>query len=61
MMPLFVNTPDPMLRVRVVTTKDYSTKTLKTLQRAGVLHVEQSEELKPLDREAIEHERREVS
>ncbi|TET41656.1 MAG: hypothetical protein E3J66_05000 [Dehalococcoidia bacterium] len=61
MMPLVVNTPDPMLRVRVVTTKDYSTKTLKTLQRAGVLHVEQSEELKPLDREAIEHERREVN
>jgi len=61
MMPLVVNTPDPMLRVRVVTTKDYSTKTLKTLQTAGVLHVEQSEELKPIDREAIEHERREVN
>ncbi len=50
-----------MVRVRVVTTKDYSTNTLKTLQRAGVLHVEQSEDLEPIDREAIEHERREVN
>jgi len=49
-----------MAKVRVVTTKDYSTKTLKTLHRAGVLHVEESEELKPIDKEAIEQERREV-
>jgi len=60
MIPLVVNTPDPMVKVRVVTAKDYSTKTLKTLHRAGVLHVEQSEELKPIDREAIEDERRQV-
>ncbi|MFW6118509.1 MAG: V-type ATP synthase subunit I [Chloroflexota bacterium] len=50
-----------MTKVRVVTTKDYSTKTLKTLHTAGVLHVEESEELKPVDKEAIEQERREVS
>jgi len=59
-MPLVVNTPDPMVKVRVMTTKDYSTKALKTLHRMGVLHVEESEELKPIDREAIERERREV-
>jgi len=57
---VIVNTPDPMVKVRVVTTKDYSTKTLKTLHRAGVLHVEESEELKPVDKEAIEQERKEV-
>jgi V/A-type H+-transporting ATPase subunit I len=57
---LIVNTPDPMVKVRVMTPKDYSTKTLKTLHRAGVLHVEESEELKPVDKEAIEQERREV-
>jgi len=57
---LIVNTPDPMVKVRVMTPKDYSTKTLKTLHRAGVLHVEESEELKPIDKEAIEQERREV-
>ena len=60
MIPLIVNTPDPMAKVRVVTTKDYSTETLKTLHAAGVLHVEESEELKPVDKEAIEQERKEI-
>ncbi len=59
-MPLIVNTPEPMSKVRVMTAKDYSDNALKTLHRAGVLHVEESEELKPVDREAIEHERRGV-
>ena len=61
MMPIILNTPDPMAKVRVMTAKDYSNKALKTLHRAGVLHVEESEELKPIDREAIEHERRQVA
>ena len=60
MIPLIVNTSDPMAKVRVVTTKDYSTKTLKTLHATGVLHVEESEELKPVDQEAIEEERRKI-
>jgi len=60
MIPLIVNTPDPMAKVRIVTTKDYSTKTLKTLHTTGVLHVEESEELKPVDKEAIEEERRKI-
>jgi len=55
-----VNTPDPMVKVRVMTPKDYSTQTLKTLHSVGVLHVEESDELKPVDKEAIERERREV-
>jgi len=49
-----------MSKVRVVTTKDYSTKTLKTLHTTGVLHVEESEELEPVDRVAIEGERRKI-
>jgi len=61
MIPLIVNTSDPMAKVRVVTTKDYSTKTLKALHTIGVLHVEESEELKPIDKEAIEGERRKIS
>lgn len=61
MMPLILNTPDPMVKVRVMTAKDYSNKALKTLHRAGVLHVEESKELKPVDREAIERERGEVA
>ncbi|MFO7773211.1 MAG: V-type ATPase 116kDa subunit family protein [Dehalococcoidia bacterium] len=60
MPPLIVNTADPMAKVRVVTTKDYSTKTTKTLHTAGVLHVEESEELKPVDKEALERERRAI-
>ncbi len=60
MVPLIVNTSDPMSKVKVVTTKDYSTKTLKTLHTTGVLHVEESEELEPVDREAIEGERRNI-
>jgi len=61
MIPLVVNTPEAMVKIRAVTMRDYSEKTLKALHRVGVLHVEQSEELKPVDRAAIEHERGEVS
>jgi V/A-type H+-transporting ATPase subunit I len=57
---VIVNTPDPMVKVRVMTTKDHSTETLKTLQTAGVLHVEESQELKPVDKQALEEERRRV-
>jgi len=61
MMPLILNTPDPMVKMRVMTTRDNSNKALKTLHRAGVLHVEESEELKAVDREAIESERGQVA
>ncbi len=61
MSSLFVNTPDDMTRVRVLTTKDRSTQTLKTLHAAGVLHVEKSDGLKPVAREAIEREKKEVN
>ncbi len=61
MKPIFLNTPDPMVRTRIVTTKDNSTKALKTLHRIGALHIEESEELKPIDREAIGNERAQVA
>jgi len=61
MIPLILNNPESMLKVRVMTMKDYSEKTLKTLHRIGVLHVEEGKELKPVDRAAIELEHREVS
>jgi len=61
MVPVIVNSADPMAKVRVVTTKDYSTQTIKTLHTTGVLHVEESEELEPVDKEAIERERREIN
>ncbi len=61
MAALVVNTPDPMTRVRVLTTRDHSTQTLKTLHTAGVLHAEKSDELRPVDRESLDRERKEVS
>jgi len=61
MIPLILNNPESMLKVRVMTMKDYSEKTLKTLHRIGVLHIEEGKELKPVDRAAIELEHREVS
>ena len=60
-MGAIVNTPEPMSRVRVVTSKDLAGQSLKVLQQAGVLHAEESTELKPIDRESIEKERRQVS
>ncbi len=61
MMPLILNNPESMAKVRVMTVKDYSEKTLKTLHRIGVLHIEEGKELKPVDKAAIELEHREVN
>jgi len=57
-MGAIVNTPEPMSRMRVVTSRDLAGKVLKVLQQAGVLHAEESTELQSIDREAIEKERR---
>lgn len=59
--PIIVNSPESMVKVRVVTLKDYSEQTLKTLHKVGVLHVEEAKELKPVDRAAIESQRKEVT
>ncbi|MCL0048892.1 hypothetical protein M1N13_01100 [Dehalococcoidia bacterium] len=60
-LPLLLNTPEPMVMVRVVTTRDRSDVALKTLHEEGVLHVEQSKELKPVERAAIDEARSRVS
>ncbi len=60
-LPLLINTPEPMVMVRVVTTKDRADSALKTLHEEGVLHVEQSEELKPVERATIDETRGRVS
>jgi len=59
-MGAIVNSPEPMSRMRVVTSRDLAGQTLKVLQRVGVLHAEESTELTPIDRDAIETERRQV-
>jgi len=61
MIPVILNSPEPMVKVRVITLKDYSEQALKTLHKVGVLHVEQGEELKPVDKAAIEGQQKEVS
>ena len=61
MTSLFLTTPEPMYRVRMVTMKDLREKALKSLQRTGVLHVEVSEELSPVDTAFLEQHKNEVS
>lgn len=61
MASFLINTAEPMVKTRVVTIRDDSERTLKTLQNIGVLDVEESEELNPLDRTAIEQAHREVN
>lgn len=60
MMPLFINTPEPMVKMRVITVKDSTEKTLRRLQEIGVLHVEEAKELEPVDKVAIERDRNRV-
>ena len=57
MIPLFINTPEAMLKLRVVTARDSSAETLKRLQEIGVLHIEEPHELDPIDRTALEEKR----
>ena len=44
----------------MIALKDTTEESLKALQRAGVLHVEESKELRPIDKVAIEQERSEI-
>lgn len=60
-MGAIVNSPEPMSRMRVITSRDRTAHTLKVLQESGVLHAEESSELKPADLDAIEKERRQVN
>jgi len=61
MTPLILNSPESMVKVRVITLKDYSEPTFKTLHKLGVLHVEESKELTPVDKAAVESQQKEAS
>ncbi|MFC1946975.1 V-type ATP synthase subunit I [Chloroflexota bacterium] len=61
MASFLINTAEPMVKMRVVTVRDDSERTLKTLQNIGVLDVEESVELNPVDKTAIEKAHREVN
>ncbi len=56
-MSLFVNTPERMRRVRLVTTKEAAPTAAAALQRAGVLDVESGTAPEGEDRAAVERER----
>ncbi len=45
-----------MMKMKVITLKNLSGKTLKLLQKIGVLHVEKATELGPVDKAAIERD-----
>ena len=57
MIPLLINTPETMYKIRVVTARDASAKTLEHLQAIGVLHIEEPHELDPADMTAAEEKR----
>lgn len=61
MASLVLSSPESMAKFRVITLKDYSEPTLKTLHKVGVLHVEEGKELKPIDKAAIESQQKEVN
>jgi len=61
MASFLINTAEPMVKMRVVTVRDDSERTLKTLQNIGVLDIEESEELNPVDRSVIDKAHREVN
>jgi V/A-type H+-transporting ATPase subunit I len=50
-----------MVKVRVITLKDYSEPTFKTLHKLGVFHIEESKELPPIDKAAVERQQKEAS
>lgn len=60
MVPIFINTPEEMVKVRVITLKDSSEKTLRHLQKIGLLHIEESKEPEPADKTAIERDKNRV-
>jgi len=59
--PILLSSPETMSKVRVITLKEYSEQVLKTLHKVGVLHIERSEELAPVGREALEKQQKEVN
>ncbi|MCX6013218.1 MAG: V-type ATP synthase subunit I [Chloroflexi bacterium] len=52
-LPILINTPESMLKVRIITLKDYAENTVKTLQELGVFDLEQVE-AKPDHKQQIE-------
>jgi V/A-type H+-transporting ATPase subunit I len=56
MIPAIINTPEPMLKVRLATPKDVIPSLLENVQAAGVMHVEQTTALEPTQKDAIKQD-----
>jgi V/A-type H+/Na+-transporting ATPase subunit I len=61
MVPIVLSSPEKMLKIRSAVLKDKSDETLDILQKAGVIHIEESAELDTSDKEAIENKRRQIT
>lgn len=60
MKPVLYNHAEAMTRIKIITLRDNLETTLKCLHKIGVLHIEETRELKPIDRAAIENQQREI-
>jgi V/A-type H+-transporting ATPase subunit I len=59
--PIIVNKPESMLKLKVLAVKDERDTVLRLLQKIGVLHVESSDELTPVDKNLIENEKENIN
>ncbi len=58
--PFILSAPEPMLKTRIITVKDEVSSVLMALHASQAIHVKETKELKPLDREIIEKRRGEI-
>ena len=61
MIPLLMNFPEPMYKIRLASLKDDTDATLKDLQASGMLHVEPAGELSSGEQDALRGQREQVS
>jgi V/A-type H+-transporting ATPase subunit I len=61
MIPLLINFPEPMYKMRLASLKDDTDATLKDLQTSGMLHVEPAGELSSGEQDALRGQRDQVS
>jgi V/A-type H+-transporting ATPase subunit I len=57
MVPILINYPEEMLKVRVAAMKDTSSSAIADLQELGALHVEEAAGISPGEMEAVEDQR----
>ncbi len=61
MVPIFINTPEEMVKLRIITLRDLSEEALSHLQEIGLLHIEEAEEPEQADKATIERDKNRVN